>query len=106
MAIQVPFSDAPDFQFEISLDRVVYLMRLRWNHIAGSWGLDLMTRGREPLVFGARLEPQVPLLASHVGLSLPPGELYVFGDPEAYDAFTTGAAQLLYYSGEEMNALR
>jgi hypothetical protein len=104
MTSEVPFIDAPDFQFEISLDGIVYLMRLRWNHIANAWFMDLSTRARTPLVFGTKLVAKCPLLAEQAGDLIPKGEFYVVGEPTDFYSFLKAQAQLLYYTEDEMNA--
>lgn len=106
MAVKITFLDRADFQFEIPLDRTVYLMRLRWNHYSQSWAMDLLTRARTALVYGTRLVPGVPLLAEHAMEFRPPGEFYVFGTPLAFDSFTRGDATLLYLTEEEMEYLQ
>lgn len=104
MAVQISFIDAPDFQFEVSLNGIVYLMRLRWNHVSMAWFMDLMTRERTPLVFGTKLVASCPLLAEQAGELIPKGEFYVIGEPITYDDFFVGHAQLVYFTESEMNA--
>lgn len=105
MAVQISFTDRPDFQMEVTLERVVYLMRLRWNHMASSWAFDLLTRAKSPLVYGVRLVAGVPLLMGHAKDQLPAGEFYVFGEPVSYSSFLDGDSRLLYLSEEELLAL-
>lgn len=104
MASEIPFINSPDFQFEVSLDGIVYLMRLRWNHIAAFWYMDLLTRARTPLVYGTKLTSECPLLAEQAGDLIPKGEFYVFGETTEFLSFVKQQAQLVYFTESEMNA--
>lgn len=105
MAVIVPWQDSPDFQFEIALDRFVYLMRLRWNDKASSWVMDLLTRSKTPLVLGTRLVASQDLLHGFVGEFAPLGSLFVVGPTPELNSFVLGANQLVYLTQEEILAL-
>lgn len=106
MAQAIPWQNSPDFQFEVSLDRFVYLMRLRWNDKAESWAMDLMTRSKTPLMLGIRLVESTALLKGFVGEYAPPGELFVLGPTPTARSFESGANQLVYLTQEEISALQ
>ena len=105
MAVQLPWQNAADFQFEVALDRFVYLMRLRWNAQAESWAMDLLTRSKTPLVLGTRLTKAVDLVHGYVGEFAPQGSLFVLGQEPTFDSFKTGASQLVYLTEAEVLAL-
>lgn len=105
MAALIPWQNAPDFQFEIALDRFVYLMRLRWNDKAASWAMDLLTRAKTPLILGTRLCESVDLLHGFVGEYAPPGHLFVLGSTPTFESFVLGGNQLVYLTREEILAL-
>ena len=104
MAVQIPWQDSADFQFEVSLDRFVYMMRLRWNDAAQSWALDLFTRSKTPLVLGTRLVASADLLRLYTGDFTLPGALFVIGEP-SLEAFVSGSASLVYLTEAEVLAL-
>ena len=106
MAQAIPWQNSPDFQFEVSLDRFVYLMRLRWNAQAESWAMDLLTRSKTPLLLGVRLVESTALLKGFVGEYAPAGEFFVLGPTPTVSSFESGANQLVYLTGEEISALQ
>ena len=106
MAVLIPWQNAPDFQFEVALDRFVYLMRLRWNAVAGAWAMDLLTRAKTPLILGVRLERSVDLLHGFVGEFAPPGALFVLATQSpVFESFLRGSAQLVYLTEADIRAL-
>lgn len=105
MAVQIPWQNGADFQFEIALDRFVYLMRLRWNDVGQSWAMDLLTRSKTPLVLGTRLTKAVDLLHGYVGEFAPPGSMFVLGQEPEFRSFVDGASHLVYLTEAETLAL-
>lgn len=99
--IQIPWHDSDDFQFEIALDRVVYLMRLRWNDVAGSYVMDLLTRNKVPVSLGTRLVAGTSLMEVVTNFS-PPGRFYVLGEDPTLDRFLSGACTFVYLTAAEM----
>lgn len=105
MAVVIPWQDNPDFQFEIALDSFVYFFRIRWNHIAKSWALDMFTRSKTEISMGIRLVHSQDLLHGLVGEFAPPGGLFVVGLEPYYSSFLEKNSQLVYLTEDEVLAL-
>ena len=104
MAFMIPWQNAPEFQFEISLDGTVYVLRMQWNNTAGSWAMDVYSREMLPLSLGARLVFGVPVPHGPANL-MPPGIFVPFGEEPNYQNMIDGTARLIYLSGAEVDAL-
>ena len=96
MAALIPWQDAYDFQFEVALDRFVYLIRARFNHRAEVYALDLMTRNRVVIVRGLCLLRNVNLFDGLTHPDAPRGALVVVGEQPTKDNLLNGSAQLVY----------
>jgi hypothetical protein len=95
-AVIIPWQESPDFQMEIALDRFVYLLRARWNTVALSWGVDLLTRAQTPVLFGIRLVQNAELILGR-GEFTPAGSMFVLGSEPNYSNMVSGSSQLVYY---------
>lgn len=102
MAIVIPWQDSYDFQFEIALDRFVYLIRARFNHRAEIYALDLMTRNRHVIALGIALVRNVDLFAGFTKHDAPPGALLVVGDAPTKAALLSGSSQVVYLEAAEI----
>jgi hypothetical protein len=104
-AVQVPWQNVADFQFEVALDRFVYLVRLRWNDYAKAWGMDLMTRSKTRIIMGTKLTLNTDLLRGSVMPFAPPGAMFVLGAEPTFTSFYDGASSLVYLDAEAISAL-
>lgn len=104
MARRIPWQNSYDFQFEISLDDFVYLIRVRWNKKAEVFGMDLLTRNRRPLALGIAIVPGVNLFRGITDAEAPKGAMFLVGakDPESLNA---GTSALVYLTEAEVNAV-
>lgn len=105
MAVAIPWQNSPDFQFEVALERFVYLFRIRWNYIAESWALDIFTRAKTPVSLGLRLVHSQDIFQGLVSQFSPGGGLFVLGDEPTYESMISGSSQLVYLTLEEILAL-
>ena len=103
--IILPWIEAPDFQYEISMDREVYILRQRWNDLAKAWALDIFSRARTPIVLGARLVAGADVLVGINVAAAPRGGLVVVGEEPAYDSFRERRSYLVYLPPEVTDAL-
>jgi len=104
--ITIPWQSAADFQFEMSLDRHVYLLRARWNDYSKAWGLDIFSRAKSPLILGIKLTRGSDALQGMNSPEHPPGALMVMGAEEpTYTSFFTGDSVLVYIPIEDIRAL-
>lgn len=104
MAFVVPWQNAAEFQFEIALDNVVFLLHTQWNWIANSWALDIYTRADIPVCLGIRLVHGTTLIAGS-RTNRPAGQFVLQGGEPSYDGMINGGCRLVYLTGEEMRAL-
>lgn len=104
MAFVIPWQNAPEFQFEISLDGTVYVLRMQWNDTAASWAMDIFSREMSPLSLGARLVYGTPVPLGPRDL-LPPGVFLIQGEEPTYLSLIGGTSRLIYLTGAEVNAL-
>ena len=104
-AYVIPWQEAADFQFEVALDRIVYLMRARWNDYSKSWGLDISSRASTPLIMGIRVVANYDLLLGMNAPEYPPGMLVAIGEEPNYLSFLSGATDLTYIPEEVVRAL-
>lgn len=105
MAVQIPWFDNADTQFEITLDGFVYLIRLRWIDGAGAWAMDIHTRDRTPVVLGMRIVLGAELVDAPAAAYAPPGRFYLLGEPPTYDSMLDGSTRLIYLAAAEIDAL-
>lgn len=104
-AIVIPWQESADFQFEMSLDSHVYLLRARWNDYCKAWGLDISSRAKTPLILGIRLSLHIDALYGMNNPEHPPGGLMVMGVEPQFDSFMSGESQLVYLPVEMIDAL-
>lgn len=63
MSLQrIPLSDAPDQEFSITLDGVLYFLRLRLNFRMQLWTMDIKSSEQAPLAYGLVLVPGTDLI--------------------------------------------
>lgn len=104
MSVVIPWQNAAEFQFEITLDGTVYIVHAQWNETAGSWGLSLFTREMTPIMLGTRMLRNAALLVGSKKF-LPPGQMMVMGEEPTYDKMIDGSSRLIYVTWAELNAL-
>ena len=95
-SVIIPWQNAYDFQFEIALDRFVYLMRARYNWRAGVYAIDLLTRNRVVIAFGLCLVRNVDLFDGMTHPDRPKGHLFVIGEAPTLANLLNGSAQRVY----------
>jgi len=79
VTVIIPWQAGPAFQQQVTLERVLYTFRARFNAESGFWTLDILDRNREPLVTGIRLVMGQALLRNCRTPKAPPGELVLVG---------------------------
>lgn len=106
--IQIPILDANDQLIEVELDDETYFLHVGWNSEAASWALEIENYNRETIVAGIVMVPNTPLLALYRYRDVPAGELLVTMMDDTVqpgrDAFTAGAAALIYLTAAEVAA--
>lgn len=106
--IQISPIDANDQLLEVELDGETFFLHLGWNSEAAQWSLEVENYNRETIVAGIVMVPNFPLLQQFRYRDLPAGELMVVMMDDtatpARDAFSTGAASLIYLTADEVEA--
>lgn len=99
----IPGPSSADDTIAVALDGRDYLIRYRWYPRSDRWHIDLFDADGEPIVAGARVSPDRPLLRDNANPARPPGELVPFdasGDkslPTRGDMGRDGERVQLYY---------
>ena len=102
MAIIIPWQQGASFQQQVTLERVLYTIRARFNSESGYWSMDILDRNRDAIVTGIRLVMGQPLLRNCRTPLTPPGELVLVGQG-ALDLKNMGdGVQLLYVPSAEL----
>jgi hypothetical protein len=70
-------SDAPAYDFEVSLEGAEYRFEIHWNARDGAWFYSLYDAAAEPLVHGRKIVLGANLLGRSVDRRLPPGVLLI-----------------------------
>lgn len=91
---------APDDAIVVQLDGDSYRLRYRWNSRVSRWMIDLRTIDDQPILAGATLLMDRPLLGQNDHADRPPGEL-IAGDPSGNrnppGLYDLGVRAYLYY---------
>ena len=93
---QLPWYDSRDFTFELSLNRRVFVVRARHNHLTERYSLDFFTPELVGLMFGQALVTGVDLLAFFPDAFHPGGHLFVGGAEPTYENLVSGASVVVY----------
>jgi hypothetical protein len=81
--IEIPVDrQSPDNQFTITLDKVVYTLRIKQNDRTGRFFLDIMDENGLPLAMGIALVVSYNLLEEYHTIGLPPGDLFIMDTKE------------------------
>ena len=75
-------SDVPWYRFKISLDSVVYTLRLRFNSRMDRWIFDIADSSNNDILLGLPLLIQRDLFGQYILSGLPNGMLIVTDDTE------------------------
>lgn len=102
MAYAIPWQNAAEFQFEIALDNVVFVLHAQWNRVANSWALDIFTRANVPVCLGIRLVRGTGLLTGPRTIR-PTGQLVLQGAAPTYENMIDGSCRLIYVTAAEIN---
>lgn len=92
----IPWQNSYDFQFEIALDRFVYLMRARYNNRLGTYALDLLTRNRVVVAFGICMVRNVDLFDGMTHPDAPKGRALLIGEAPTLENLLNGSCQFIY----------
>ena len=93
---QLPWYDSRDFSFEISLNRRVFVIRARHNHLTERYSLDFFTADLVGLMFGQPLVSGVDLLDHFPTAFHPGGYLFSGGAEPTYENLVSGASMVIY----------
>jgi len=96
-------SDLPSYNFQITLDGVIYGLSFNWSRRAGLWTMDIADEIGTPMLMGIRLFQGFPLISRFFKPGLPPREFFCIDtanqgkDPGEDDL---GARVLLIYGDD------
>lgn len=108
--VKLPFLDANDVVFRVTLEGTQYKIRMLWNALGGFWTLSLYTTENVSLLEGVKAAPLYPLLKSYHKAGIPPGELRIVTldnklQMPGRTSFADGKASLTYMTEAEINAV-
>lgn len=96
MSVIIPWQNSADFQFEVALDRFVYLLRARYNWRAGVYALDLFTRNRSVIALGLCVVRNQDLFAGMTHPDAPRGRAYIIGEAPTLENLLNGSSLFVY----------
>jgi hypothetical protein len=71
----IPFKEAAQWQEQIEIQGVIYILNFTWNALNSFWTMDIYNRDEEPLILGIKIVPTYPLLQAFTVFGKPPGEI-------------------------------
>lgn len=93
-------SDAPHYDFSVTLEGKLLTFEFRWNERSGAWFLSLFDDTGAPIVSGRRVVLGADLLGRSSDARLPPGTLLAYdtsgANLDAGRADLGGRVQILY----------
>lgn len=92
----VPWYPAYDFTAEVPLNRMVFVIRFRFNELAGHYLADFFSRNMDPLMTGVAILKGVDFLEFMPSRSHPGGHLFISGQDPTHQNLVSGAAVLVY----------
>ena len=101
-----------DFSQTITLDGVVYKLRITWNTRSQKWYMDILTTNNQNILLGIGLVPQIYLLDSYPIPSLPPGDFVLMDSLSTPEAIVPGFAdlgnryKLIYFSEVQVISMK
>jgi hypothetical protein len=103
----LPFSEAPAFSQEVTLDDVPYRFRFIWNTRFEFWSMSIFDREFTPIVQGIKVVLGYELISLYRGLPVPPGEIYTVDTTDEVvrigrDDIPDGVVQLVYVPESEL----
>lgn len=105
----IPFRDPAQWQEQIELTGVSFILVFTWNALNSFWGMDIYNRDEEPLILGIKIVPNYPLLQAYTVFGMPAGEIVcqnVVNAPQEIKRFDMAQKfQLVYYEPAELEAL-
>lgn len=91
----LPWYPLRDFTMEIALNRIVYVIRARHNHLDDRYSLDFFS-GQTPIMLGTAVVTGVDLLAHMPDAYHPGGNMFVDGKEPGYENLLSKAAVVVY----------
>lgn len=105
----IPFKQPAQWQEQIELDRIIYILVFTWNALNEFWTMDIYNRNEDPIILGIKIVPNYPLLRAYTAVEKPPGEIIcqnIVNAPDTISRFDMSQKfELVYYSAGELDAL-
>ncbi|PZQ49759.1 MAG: hypothetical protein DI556_09820 [Rhodovulum sulfidophilum] len=93
--VVLPWLALRDFTSELSLNRIVYVIRFRHNHLNDRFSLDFFS-GQTPIILGVAVVKGVDLLAHMPDQFHPGGHMFVDGMDPTYENLVSGASLVVF----------
>lgn len=77
MIVELPFFDAANFNYSISLDQEIFLFRFQYNTRGDFYSLNIFDENENAIYLGLRLVSSIPLFLRWRSENDPKGELFV-----------------------------
>lgn len=109
MATIIPIKDNPNHSIIQSIDSVIYQFVFKYNSKFDFWTMDILTEDGSAILYGIKIVANYPLIFSHKNSLLPDGDFMAQTSDKNYrigrDSFSTGKAQLIYLTSDELKAI-
>lgn len=105
----IPFKEPSNWIEQIELSGVIFVLEFTWNALNEFWVMDIYNRNKEPIIYGIKIVPSFPLLASYTELEKPDGEIIcqnIVGGNDIIGRFDMSQKfELIYYSEGELESI-
>ncbi len=97
-------------EYSVNIEQSTYIFRFNWQERSQNWHFDMLTADAEPLVLGAKLVPNVPMIRRNRDLG-PEGNIYVVNGSTGESVAGRNNLgmnkdfKLLYFSRQELNII-
>lgn len=102
----IPFKEPSNWNQQITLGNQSFFLEFTWNALNKFWTMDIYDIEKDPIIYGIKLVPNFPLLATYVTSRKPQGEIIcqniVEGESEIKRFDMSQKFELIYYAEQEI----
>lgn len=105
----IPFKEPSNWQEQIELSGVIFVLEFNWNALNEFWSMNIYNRDKQPIILGITIVPNFPLLASYTVIGKPLGDIVcqnIVGGSDVIRRFDMSQKfELVYYADGELEAI-